>query len=150
MSEYNRTNNSYLFDNYHADVEYNKMADGDPKTYENIKHLPINMVSDLVIHNRTSEPNYLAVEMKREENYHHVKEDRERLKSMVSPRPANEKKRCVHDTLIGAFIIYGKKGVKIELFEYNGLNEVSTKNCEFSRQDLKSYERLRVNLSSST
>lgn len=75
------------------------------------------MVSDLLIQSKGHERNYLAVEMKRKGIYRNAKEDHERLASMVSSRPKNEEQRCVHDTLVGAFIVYGTDGVKIELFE---------------------------------
>ena len=55
--------------------------------------------------------------MKRKGYSWNANEDRERLASMVSSRPMNEGHICVHDTLVGAFIVYGSDGVKIELFE---------------------------------
>ena len=88
------------------------------------EHRPQYMVSDLLIQSRGRKRNYLAVEMKRKGNYRNAKDDRERLASMVSPAPHGMHDRCVHDTLVGAFIIYGKEGVKIELFEnVNGRGE---------------------------
>ena len=84
------------------------------------------MVSDLLIQSRGYDRNYLAVEMKRKGNSRNAKEDRERLSSMVSSRPKNEEQCCVHDTLVGAFIVYGSEGVEIELFENsNGSGEIA-------------------------
>ena len=117
MRDYDCSNNSNYFCNYYADVEYNRMGNGDLKQYENSKRLPTYMVSDLLIQSRGYDRNYLAVEMKRKGNYRNAKEDRERLSSMVSSRPKNEEQRCVHDTLVGSFIVYGTEGVKIELYE---------------------------------
>ena len=117
MREYDDSHSTMYFHNYYADVEYNRMGNGDPKQYENSKRIPTYMVSDLLIQSRGYERNYLAVEMKRKGNNRHVDEDKERLSSMVSPRPKNEEQRCVHDTLLGAFIVYGIGGVEIELFE---------------------------------
>ena len=93
------------------------MGNGDLKQYENSKRISTYMVSDLLIQSRGYERNYLAVEMKRKGSNRHVDEDKERLSSMVSPRSKNEEQRCVHNTLVGAFIVYGTDGVKIELYE---------------------------------
>ena len=117
MREYDSSHSTKYFWNYYADVEYNRMGNGDLKQYENSISIPTYMVSDLLIQSRGYERNYLAVEMKRKGNYRNAKEDRERLSSMVSSSPKNEEQRCVHDTLVGAFIVYGIEGVKIELFE---------------------------------
>lgn len=126
MREYDDSHSTMNFHYYYADVEYNRMGNGDLKQYENSKRLPTYMVSDLLIQSRGDDRNYLAVEMKRKGNYRNAKEDRERLSSMVSSRPKNEEQRCVHDTLVGAFIVYGSEGVEIELFENaNGSGEIA-------------------------
>lgn len=117
MREYDRINHTDYFWNYYADVEYNRMGNGELKMYENSEKLPRYMVSDLLIQSRGYERNYLAVEMKRKGNNRHVDEDKERISSMVSPRLKNEEQRCIHNTLVGAFIVYGIGGVEIELFE---------------------------------
>lgn len=146
MREYDRSNNSYYFCNYYADVEYNRMGNGDLKQYENSEHRPKYMVSDLLIQSRGYERNYLAVEMKRKGNYRNANDDRERLASMVSPAPQGMHDRCVHDTLVGAFIVYGTDGVKIELFEnVNGRGKI-TRTFGFSDEELKSNYHLRINL----
>lgn len=76
--------------------------------------------SYLLIQKRGYGRNLLAVEMKRKGNYRHVAEDKERLKSLVSsPENYEEESRCVHDTLVGAFIEYSKDGVLLELYENN-------------------------------
>ena len=124
MRDYDDSHPIMHFHNYYADVEYNRMGNGDLKQYENSEHRPKYMVSDLLIQSRGYEHNYLAVEMKRKGNNRHANEDRERLASMVSPAPHGMHDRCVHDTLVGAFIVYGIKGVEIELFEnVNGRGE---------------------------
>ena len=147
MREYDRSNNSYYFCNYYADVEYNRMDNGDQKQYENSEHRPKFMVSDLLIQSRGYERNYLAVEMKRKGNYRNANDDRERLASMVSPAPHGMHDRCVHDTLVGAFIIYGVEGVKIELFEnVNGRGD-NTRTFDISSEELRSNHHLRGNLS---
>lgn len=115
--EYDSSHSTKYFRNYYADVEYNRMGNGDLKQYENSKRISTYMVSDLLIQSRGYERNYLAVEMKRKGSNRHVDEDKERLSSMVSPRSKNEEQRCVHNTLVGAFIVYGTDGVKIELYE---------------------------------
>lgn len=111
----NSHNNGNIFRNYFVDVEYNRMGNGDIKRYENSAHLPQNMVSDLLIQSRGVERNLLAVEMKRKRNYKKVKDDKDRLKSMVSSQAYCEIP-TVHDTLVGAFIVYSPEDVKIEFF----------------------------------
>ena len=81
--------NRTLFENYYADVEYNRMGNGELKRYENSEHLPQYMVADLLIQSRGESRNLLAVEMKRSTNYENRKEDRERLEALVSPVPVH-------------------------------------------------------------
>lgn len=124
MRQYDNSHHYTLFAGYYADVEYDKMADGKTKQYENTLHRPKRMISDLLIQSRGYPQNFLAVELKRESNYNKRREDRERLKSMVSSKPEKSNLRCVYDTLVGAFIIYSADKVKIELFEnLNGVGE---------------------------
>lgn len=120
MREYDRINNPHLFERYYADVEYNRMGNGNLKMYENSEHMPQYLVSDLLIQSRGQERNLLAVEMKRKGNYNKVKEDKLRLESLVSPSKPHEVKECVHDTLLGAFITYSPTDVNILLFENIG------------------------------
>lgn len=117
MREYDQQHNSRIFQNYFADVEYNRMGNGDLKQYENSEHRPQYMVSDLLIQSRGYERNLLAVEMKRKGNYKGVKGDKERLESIVSSAKNEMIDRCVHDTLLGAFIVYSQEEVSIEFFE---------------------------------
>ncbi len=117
MRKYDKLNHACLFSGYYADVEYDKMNDGETKQYEDLMSEPRPMVSDLLIHSRGVPRNYLAVEMKRKKNYNKRRADRERLISMVSTRPLDANLRCVYDTLVGAFIIYSKDEVKIEIYE---------------------------------
>lgn len=118
MRKYDQLNGVECFRGYFADVEYNRMGNGDLKHYENSSHLPVYMVSDLLIQKRGYGRNLLAVEMKRKGNKRHVSEDKERLKSLVSsPENYEEESRCVHDTLVGAFVEYSKDGVLLELYE---------------------------------
>lgn len=105
-----------LFNNYYADVEYNRLNDGNQKHYEDNENRPQYMVCDLLVHSRRELQNYLAVEMKRKGNYKNVKNDKERLKSMVS-FPAHLIDGCVYGTLIGAFITYSTDEFIVELFE---------------------------------
>lgn len=117
MREYDESHSTMYFHNYYADVEYNRMGNGDLKQYENSEKRPQYMISDLLIQSRGYERNYLAVEMKRKGNYRNANDDRERLASMVSPAPLGMHDRCVHDTIVGAFIVYDPNGVNIQLFE---------------------------------
>ena len=146
MREYDSSHSTKYFRNYYADVEYNRMGKGEQKMYENREKRPRYMVSDLLIQSRGCEGNYLAVEMKRKGNNRHANEDRERLASMVTSDTQNTNTRCVHDTLVGAFIVYGTEGVEIELFEnVNGRGE-NTKSFEITREGLRSRQHLRINL----
>ena len=116
MSKYDQLNGVECFKGYFADVEYNRMGNGDLKHYENSAHLPVYMVSDLLIQKRGYGRNLLTVELKRKGNRRHAAEDRERVKSLVFPLGNYEEDlRCVHDTLVGAFIEYSKDGVLLEL-----------------------------------
>ena len=118
MREFDLNNHTDYFNHYFADVEYNRMGNGILKQYENSEHRPVYMVSDLLIQSRGVPRNYLAVEMKRKGNYRNNQEDRNRLKSIVSSsRNRDYAINCVHDTLVGAFIVYSPKGVQIELYE---------------------------------
>lgn len=118
MRRYDEVNGDGLFGEYFADVEYNRMGNGDQKHYENSEHRPVYMVSDLLIQTRGYGRNYLAVEMKRKGNRRNVDEDKERLMSLVSsPTNYEQAQNYVYDTLVGAFIEYSKTGVCVELFE---------------------------------
>lgn len=108
---------SELLEGYYADVEYNRMGNGDHKRYENSKHLPQYMVSDLLIQSRGKPRNLLAVEMKRSSNYVNRDEDRERLEALVSPVPVYNTLQCVYGTVVGTFIIYSPQKVIIEFYE---------------------------------
>lgn len=108
-----------LFDEYSVDVEYNRMGNGDLKNYENSERRPQYMVSDLLIQQRAKGGNLLAVEMKRKGNKKNVDKDKERLASLVSPSTSASRKDCVHDTTLGAFVVYSLEGADIELFYYS-------------------------------
>lgn len=138
MREYDESHSTMYFHNYYADVEYNRMGNGDQKQYENSEHCPKYMVSDLLIQSRGYEQNYLAVEMKRKGNYRNANDERERLASMVSPAPLGMHDRCVHDTIVGAFIVYDENEVSIQLFE-----NVNGKGKNTALLDISKYELLK-------
>lgn len=117
MCKYNKESRTDIFCGYYADIEYDKMANGELKHYEDLDHRPKRMISDLLIHSRGVPRNYLAVEMKQNKNYNKRTDDRNRLKGMVSTKPEDSNLRCVYDTLVGAFIIYSSEKVKIEVYE---------------------------------
>ena len=137
MRAYDFINSSSYFKNYYADVEYNRMGNGDLKMYENSEKELKYMVFDLLIQSRGEEPNYLAVEMKRTINNSNVKEDMDRLASMVSSANHETETRCVHDTIVGAFIVYDPNGVNIQLFE-----NVNGKGKNTALLDISKYELL--------
>ena len=119
MREYDAENGTSFFTFYYADVEYNRMGNGDMKYYEDSLKRPKYMVSDLLIQSRGYEGNLLAVELKKKgATKKAITKDRERLKSLVTPGSLSQLTGCVHDTLLGAFIIYSKNGVNMDTFEF--------------------------------
>jgi hypothetical protein len=120
-----------LFEGYYADVEYNRMGNGDLKRYENSEHLPQYMVSDLLIQSRGEPRNLLAVEMKRKSNYVNRDKDRERLEALVSPMPVYYTLQCVYGTVVGAFIIYSTEKVIVEFYENVNGRGILTGTMEF-------------------
>ena len=118
MREYDAKNRTSFFTSYYADVEYNRMGNGDMKYYEDSLKRPKYMVSDLLIQSRGYEGNLLAVELKKKGSTKKaIAKDRERLTSLVTPGSLSQLTGCVHDTLLGAFIVYSVDGVDMELFE---------------------------------
>lgn len=119
MREYDTKNGTSFFTSYYVDVEYNRMGNGDMKYYEDSLKRPKYMVSDLLIQSRGYEGNLLAVELKRKVQLKAITKDRERLESLVTPGSLSQLTGCVHDTLLGAFIIYSKDGVDMDIFEFS-------------------------------
>ena len=120
MREYDAKNGTSFFTSYYADVEYNRMGNGDMKYYEDSLKRPKYMVSDLLIQSRGYEGNLLAVELKKKGSTKKaITKDRERLKSLVTPGSLSQLTGCVHDTLLGAFIVYSKDGVDMDIFEFS-------------------------------
>lgn len=120
MREYDVKNGTSFFTSYYADVEYNRMGNGDMKYYEDSLKRPKYMVSDLLIQSRGYEGNLLAVELKKKGSTKKaITKDRERLKSLVTPGSLSQLTGCVHDTLLGAFIVYSKDGVDMDIFEFS-------------------------------
>lgn len=123
MREYDK-NNSPKFSEYYVDVEYNRMEGESSKRYMAPNNECKYMYADLLIQSRGPERNYLAAELKWKDNHKDVAANIDRLKSLVSSRPANEERCCVRDTLIGAFIQFSKNDVNIMLFDdVNGKGE---------------------------
>ena len=120
MREYDAKNGTSFFTSYYADVEYNRMGNGDMKFYEDSQKRPRYMVSDLLIQSRGYEGNLLAVELKKKgATKEAIDNDIKRLKSLVTPGSFSQLTGCVHDTLLGAFIIYSKDGVDMDIFEFS-------------------------------
>lgn len=120
MREYDTKNGTSFFTSYYVDVEYNRMGNGDMKYYEDSLKRPKYMVSDLLIQSRGYEGNLLAVELKKKGSTKKaITKDRERLESLVTPGSLSQLTGCVHDTLLGAFIIYSKDGVDMDIFEFS-------------------------------
>lgn len=124
MREYDAKNGTSFFTSYYADVEYNRMGNGDMKFYEDSQKRPKYMVSDLLIQSRGYEGNLLAVELKKKgATKVAIDNDIKRLESLVTPGSLCQLTGCVHDTLLGAFIIYSKDGVNLEIFEFSSEKE---------------------------
>lgn len=124
MREYDTKNRTSFFTSYYADVEYNRMGNGDMKYYEDSLKRPKYMVSDLLIQSRGYKGNLLAVELKKKgATKEAIDNDIKRLKSLVTPGSLSQLTGCVHDTLLGAFIIYSKDGVDMEIFEFSSEKE---------------------------
>lgn len=124
MREYDAKNRTSFFTSYYADVEYNRMGNGDTKYYEDSLKRPKYMVSDLLIQSRGYKGNLLAVELKKKgATKEAIDNDIKRLKSLVTPGSLSQLTGCVHDTLLGAFIIYSKDGVDMEIFEFSSEKE---------------------------
>lgn len=120
MREYDAKNRTSFFTSYYADVKYNRMGNGDMKYYEDSLKRPKYMVSDLLIQSRGYEGNLLAVELKKKgATKEAIDNDIKRLKSLVTPGALSQLTGCVHDTLLGAFIIYSKNGVNMDIFEFS-------------------------------
>lgn len=120
MREYDAKNRTSFFTSYYADVEYNRMGNGDMKYYEDSLKRPKYMVSDLLIQSRGYEGNLLAVELKKKgARKEAIDNDIKRLKSLVTPGSLSQLTGCVHDTLLGTFIIYSKDGVDMDIFEFS-------------------------------
>ena len=151
MREYDAKNKTSQFTSYYADVEYNRMGNGDMKYYENSLKRPKYMVSDLLIQSRGYEGNLLAVELKKKGATKEARDnDIKRLKSLVTPRSLSQLTGCVHDTLLGVFIIYSKDGVDMEIFEFSSEKEnvVSRKyslRCLFSEYDETKINAIEIN-----
>lgn len=120
MREYDAKNGTSFFTSYYVDVEYNRMGNGDMKYYEDSLKRPKYMVSDLLIQSRGYEGNLLAVELKKKgATKEAIDNDIKRLKSLVTPGSLSHLTGCVHDTLLGAFIIYSKDGVDMDIFKFS-------------------------------
>lgn len=131
MRAFDRNHKSDIFIHYFADVEYNRMGNGELKRYENSEHLPQYMVADLLIQSRGELRNLLAVEMKRKGNYVKRDKDRERLEALVSSAPIHSTLPCVYGTMVGAFIIYSQKAVIVEFYESVNRHGVKTGEMQF-------------------
>lgn len=136
---------SNQYKDYFADVEYNRKNDGTIKHSEGYKKVSLPMVSDLIVHKRDAENNFLAVEMKRWNNYDKRKADRDRLESIVSsPMPESRNDDCVYYTTLGAFIIYSSNKIKIEFYEnmheQGTLTGIMVFVCIFDREQFVSLE----------
>ena len=106
------------YNDYYADVEYNRKNDGTGKNWESHQKVPLPMVADLIVHKRNAEHNLMAIEIKRWDNYDKRKEDRDRLASVVSsPKPEDRNKDCIYDTTLGAFVTYSPIKLKVEFYE---------------------------------
>ena len=120
MREYDAKNRTSFFTSYYADVEYNRMGNGNMKYYEDSLKRPKYMVSDFLIQSRGYKGNLLAVELKKKgATKEAIDNDIKRLKSLVTPGSLSQLTGCVHDTLLGAFIIYSMDGADMDIYEFS-------------------------------
>lgn len=151
MREYDSCAETPLFTDYYADVEYNRMDNGRMKYYEDRLKYPRYMVSDLLIQSRGYERNLLAVELKKKGSTKKaIAKDKERLTSLVTPGALSQLTGCVHDTALGAFILYSKAGVDMDIFEFSSEEEkVVTKKyslrCLFHEYDETKINAIEIN-----
>ena len=129
MREYDRIHGNHDFDRYFVDVEYNRMGNDQLKHIMTGEHERRYIVSDLLIQRRGYGGNLLAAELKRKGNNKGAEEDRNRLMSLVSPGTGQMDDNCVHDTLLGAFIVFSSVEAQVELYE--AVNGVGEKTGEF-------------------
>lgn len=122
MKKYN------FFDDYYADVEYNRQRKQDdksktepkiepkiePKTESDME--PKKMVCDLLIHSRGKKEieNFLALEMKKKP-VRKAEKDKDRLKRMTQSKE-NDYSRT-QNTLLGAFVVIGKDSPSITYYK---------------------------------
>lgn len=141
MREYDAKNRTSFFTSYNADVEYNRMGNGDLKCYEDNQKRPRYMVSDLLIQSRGYEGNLLAVELKKKgSTKKDIEEDKKRLISMVTPGVFSHITGCVHDSLLGAFIEYSIKGVNMDFFTFSDEEKkVSISTMVLTRAELRPF-----------
>lgn len=141
MREYDAKNRTSFFTSYNADVEYNRMGNGDLKCYEDNQKRPRYMVSDLLIQSRGYEGNLLAVELKKKGSAKKgIEEDKKRLMSMVTPGVFSHITGCVHDSLLGAFIEYSIKGVNMDIFTFSDEEKkVSISTMVLTRAELRPF-----------
>lgn len=141
MREYDAKNRTSFFTSYNADVEYNRMGNGDWKFYEDSQKRPRYMVSDLLIQSRGYEGNLLAVELKKKgSTKKDIEVDKKRLTSMVTPGAFSHQTGCVHDSLLGAFIEYSIKGVNMDFFTFSDEEKkVSISTMVLTRAELRPF-----------
>lgn len=137
---------SSLFIGYYVDVEYNRMDNGHLKYFEDRQKIPRYMVSDLLIQSRKHERNLLAVELKKKHaSKKAMVKDQERLASLVTSTAFSHLTECVHDTLLGAFIVYFEEGVDMELFEFSSEERKIISRKYFLKCLLDNYDSTKVN-----
>lgn len=66
MRDYDAKHRTSLFTSYYADVEYNRMGNGNLKFYEDSQKRPRYMVSDLLIQSRGYEGELIGCRVKKE------------------------------------------------------------------------------------
>ena len=123
MREYDKENDSRVFEGYYADVEFNRMYGACPKQviYDGNKH---SVSCDLLIHSRGKKipDNYLCLEMKKEKNKEKCEEDRKRIMAMTISNPKSTTE-YVENTLVGIYITLTPSSFKLEFYKKGELYE---------------------------
>ena len=112
-----------FFDQYYADVEYNRGKGKAIKSYQFEGEEPVSMTCDLIIHSRGSIAdldNLICIEMKKINNTWKNEDDRKRLKALTTPGGCKslKKKLIVRDYVLGIFYTIDLKNERILLELY--------------------------------
>lgn len=135
MREYSETGNSFSFEAYHADVEYNRTTQGRPLTIRDDEQRIHRIVCDLLIHDRGGD-NLMAIELKKDSNKTNIDSDRKRLESFVTTDWNRTSTMDNKQYVIGVFILYSKDRCVVEIYNNEDGKGKKTNEIQISRYQL--------------